>query len=390
MSFISYSQNFEDVMLWRALNKIESGFYIDIGAQDPVVDSVSLAFYENGWRGVHVEPTQQYSSLLRSARPDEIVEQIAIGTNVELLTFYEFTDTGLSTAELEIAKRHQAQGFEFIETKVEVASLDTLLKKHANSEIHWLKIDVEGHEKNVLESWQISDIRPWILVIESTKPLTQEQNHHEWQALVFDKGYKFAYFDGVNRFYIHQNHLELITYFNAPPNIFDDFALSGTASQPFYQIAESKFRRAEARAQQAESRAYQADAELVDLKNSLSWRMTAPFRFISLKLKATGSRLHSINFKAEIKKDIKLLLMHFQSYISNSPKLRSRCGKVLKYTRTYPFILKIYKRAMNFSNGANVVQSTYTSSPQDLSFDAQSIYHQLKTAIALEQQKENK
>jgi|SRR5262245_3315890 len=53
---ISYAQNFEDIILWRALKHVEKGFYIDIGAQDPVVDSVSLAFYEKGWRGVHVEP----------------------------------------------------------------------------------------------------------------------------------------------------------------------------------------------------------------------------------------------------------------------------------------------------------------------------------------------
>ena len=56
MSIISYAQNFEDVMLWRALGQIEHGFYIDIGAQDPIIDSVSLAFYEHGWRGIHVEP----------------------------------------------------------------------------------------------------------------------------------------------------------------------------------------------------------------------------------------------------------------------------------------------------------------------------------------------
>ena len=45
MSFVSYSQNFEDVMLWRALKYVENGFYIDIGSQDPVIDYVSLAFY---------------------------------------------------------------------------------------------------------------------------------------------------------------------------------------------------------------------------------------------------------------------------------------------------------------------------------------------------------
>jgi len=52
--YIYYAQNFEDVMLWRALKHIKNGFYIDIGAWDPVIDSVSNLFYENGWRGINV------------------------------------------------------------------------------------------------------------------------------------------------------------------------------------------------------------------------------------------------------------------------------------------------------------------------------------------------
>ena len=41
MSFISHAQNFEDVMLWRALKHIEHGFYVDVGANDPDVHSVT-------------------------------------------------------------------------------------------------------------------------------------------------------------------------------------------------------------------------------------------------------------------------------------------------------------------------------------------------------------
>ena len=76
--FISYAQNFEDVMLWRALHHVENGHYIDIGAQDPVADSVSLAFYERGWRGVHVEPVPTHVAALRAARPDETVIEAAV------------------------------------------------------------------------------------------------------------------------------------------------------------------------------------------------------------------------------------------------------------------------------------------------------------------------
>ena len=63
--FVSYAQNFEDVMLWRAFSHIESGFYIDVGAQHPTIDSVSLAFYERGWTGIDIEPVPEYASLLR-------------------------------------------------------------------------------------------------------------------------------------------------------------------------------------------------------------------------------------------------------------------------------------------------------------------------------------
>lgn len=269
MNFVSYAQNFEDVMLWRALRHIENGFYIDIGAQDPVVDSVSLAFYENGWRGVHVEPTQLYSTKLREARPDEVVEQVAIGSAEGLLTFYEFNNTGLSTADPEVARRHQSKGNRAATTEVTVVSLDVVLDRYDHRPVHWLKLDVEGLERSVLESWRISTCRPWILVIDSTKPLTQEQSHKNWEFLVFDKGYSYAYFDGLNKFYVHHNHRELLEFFCAPPNIFDGFVLS--TSQPFCQLAVAK-------AQDAEAKAQYAERNLQAIMASRSWRLTWPLR----------------------------------------------------------------------------------------------------------------
>src|SRR5262245_18396604 len=105
--FVSYAQNFEDVMLRRALRHVTEGFYIGIGAQDPTVDSVSLCFYEMGWRGLHVEPTAVFADKLRAARPDEEVIQAAVGARGETCTFYEiFPDTGLSTGSSTLAQQH--------------------------------------------------------------------------------------------------------------------------------------------------------------------------------------------------------------------------------------------------------------------------------------------
>lgn len=274
MAIISYAQNFEDVILWRALKHIEHGFYVDIGAQDPLIDSVSLAFYERGWRGVHVEPTQQYSNKLRVARPDERVLQVAIGNQTGALTFYEFEDTGLSTADPDVAHRHQQTSFRCHETVVSVISLDALFERIGVQNIHWMKLDVEGLEKSVLESWKSDSVLPWVLVIESTQPLTQEECHKEWEQLILAKGYKFVYFDGLNRFYVSANHIDLVGAFRSPPNIFDGFVLSGTASQPFCKLVERK-------AQEAEIKTQEAQARLTSVFASTSWRITKPLRFLS-------------------------------------------------------------------------------------------------------------
>src|ERR1700682_300214 len=146
----SYAQNFEDVMLWRALAHIEHGFYIDIGAQDPIIDSVRLAFFERGWRGIHVEPTPRYAEALRQQRPGDPVIQAAVGEGPAVLRFFEIPDTGISTADAAIAAQHRASGFEVREITVPCVPLSAIFEACSGQEIHWLKIDVEGFERQVL------------------------------------------------------------------------------------------------------------------------------------------------------------------------------------------------------------------------------------------------
>ncbi|RAZ92868.1 FkbM family methyltransferase [Mesorhizobium hawassense] len=229
MPITCYAQNFEDVILWRALRHVEHGFYIDIGAQDPVVDSVSLAFYERGWRGVHVEPSAIYAEKLRAARPDEDVIQSAIALETGEIGFFEIADTGMSTGNEEIARQHQNNGFKVSPISVSSQPLSAILSLHADRDIHWMKIDVEGMEHQVIKSWLPSAARPWIVVVESTKPNSQEQNHETWEQELLDLGYEFVYFDGLNRFYLNLSHPELKSQFDVGPNYFDWFAASTTS-----------------------------------------------------------------------------------------------------------------------------------------------------------------
>ena len=226
MALVSFAQNFEDLMLWRALGHIDKGLYIDVGAQHPSLDSVSRCFYDNGWRGVHVEPTPTYAEMLRNARPDETVLQAAAGATVGLTKIYEISGTGLSTGRPDIATHHAANGHEAPELQVPCTTLAEIFGALGERPIHWLKIDVEGMEREVLEGWGDHPARPWVLVIESTFPGTRRPTETEWLELVISRGYREVWFDGLNRFFVAQGHDDLAAAFDLPPNIFDGFAIS--------------------------------------------------------------------------------------------------------------------------------------------------------------------
>ncbi|WP_332876217.1 FkbM family methyltransferase [Massilia sp. S19_KUP03_FR1] len=231
MSFVSYAQNFEDVMLWRALKHIPNGTYVDVGAQHPVVDSVSKAFYEHGWRGIHIEPVAEYASLLRADRPGETVLQVALAQTEGVLELNVFADTGLSTAVDRYSALHQQQHSAAHSTvTVPVLTLRSALRNLEGKDVHWLKIDVEGFEEQVLRGWDSQLLRPWIMVIEATVPASAETDFAGWDPILLTANYTFAWFDGLNRFYVANEHAELLAAFTSPPNVFDAVRLSGLAS----------------------------------------------------------------------------------------------------------------------------------------------------------------
>jgi FkbM family methyltransferase len=213
--FLSRAQNLEDIVLWRALRHVTDGRYIDIGACDPRWLSVSRGFYEQGWRGVHFEPLPASAAKLRADRPDEPVHQIALADHDGMLTFFVSSVEGNSTGVPELAAADAPQ------VSVPVRTLASFGAGWAGTEVHWMKIDVEGMEAAVLRGWDARLLRPWVLVVEATRPNSTEPNHAEWEPIVLAAGYRFALFDGLNRFYVAEEHLELLPTVSIPGNIFD-------------------------------------------------------------------------------------------------------------------------------------------------------------------------
>lgn len=226
MTFISYAQNFEDVMLWRALKHIPNGFYIDVGANNPDQDSVTKAFYQRGWRGINIEPVGYLFDLLNIKRPLDINVRCAISNEPGELKLWECNAVGLTTADPEAIEKHIKDGFSGYYFSVPIRSLNDVCMQYSPQEIHFLKIDVEGLEKQVLESIDLSKHRPWIIVIEATKPNSMIETHGDWDHLITRFDYQHVYSDGLNRFYIANEKPELKQFFEFPPNVFDQFVVA--------------------------------------------------------------------------------------------------------------------------------------------------------------------
>jgi FkbM family methyltransferase len=268
--FISYAQNYEDVILWRTLKHVQNGFYVDCGAYEPVRHSVTKAFYDRGWRGINIEPIPLLLRQFVEQRPLDINLAVAVSDHSHGASFYEVPDTGLSTLFPDIAAHHVEAGFIARKTKVPTSRLSDILRQFAPSEIHFLKVDVEGAEELVLRGADFENFRPWIVIVEAIRPTTRVSSN-AWEASLLASKYDFVYFDGLNRFYLAQEHAELTASFALPPNVFDDFVLD--------EIAQTR-------------------RIVEDMTQSTSWRLTAPLRRAKMAVKRL--REHQFQFADRI------------------------------------------------------------------------------------------
>ncbi len=204
MRYDSFAPEYEDIIIHAILGEISSGFYIDVGANDPLSGSVTKFFYDRGWQGINVEPLRSGCMLFEEQRPRDINLCVGVSNAKEAsrgsMPFYPLG--GCSTFDEGVANEPN-----FTKGKAHMKSVMTLRRIYETygkgRTVSFCKIDVEGYERKVLEGiedWEA--FRPWIFCMEATKPQTLIPCHEEWEPILLEHGYVFAYHFGVNRYYV--------------------------------------------------------------------------------------------------------------------------------------------------------------------------------------------
>lgn len=203
----TYAQDMEDVILDKLLSNVEEGFYIDIGANSPDVYSVTKLFYEKGWTGINIEPLPDMYKELCLCRPRDINLNIGIGEYPGTMTLY-LDGMGSTLSAMVVSDNHLENNKTI---KIEVHTLGEVLHKYVDKAIHFIKIDVEGFERQVLNGMDWN-YRPWIFCIESTKPGTEIPSHKEWEYIMFENDYELVKVHGINRYYMDSQRKDIICF----------------------------------------------------------------------------------------------------------------------------------------------------------------------------------
>ena len=161
----------------------KDGFFVDIGAHDGILFSNTYFFEKNlNWTGICIEANPIVYNHLQENRKNSINLNIAIDNKDSECTFlvnHGYTEmlSGIKeyydNRHLERIKREQEQyGGYSEEIKIETLKLQSVFNKHNISHVHYLSIDIEGGEKECIESIDFNNIFIDIINFENNYPDT--------------------------------------------------------------------------------------------------------------------------------------------------------------------------------------------------------------------------
>jgi FkbM family methyltransferase len=171
-----------------------TGYYVEVGANEPQEGSQTWRFEQLGWDGVLIEPQQDLAERLRQRRRAKVYAVACSSPE----------NSGKSMM-LHIAGIHSSlvHGFFVADMKhagtcmVPLRTLDEILvDAKAPAPLDFVSIDVEQHEIEVLDGFDLERWRPRLILIED---LAFNLRIHRYLTR---RGYKWVRRTGINGWYV--------------------------------------------------------------------------------------------------------------------------------------------------------------------------------------------
>ena len=140
------------------------GYYVEVGANDPRERSQTWHLEQQGWTGVLIEPQPDLAATLRAERKGKVFA-VACSSPAKAGQELSLHVAGPLSS---LDRRSMAPGAtpEKI-IRVPVRTLDSILEEAGSpAAFDFLSIDVEGHEIEVLQGFDLARWRPRLIMIE--------------------------------------------------------------------------------------------------------------------------------------------------------------------------------------------------------------------------------
>jgi FkbM family methyltransferase len=190
------------------------GYFVEVGAYDGEFASNTSCLADHGWQGLYIEPIhdQYLKCTKRHDKNDVTVANVAIGLDEGEKKIYS-GDT-LSTLDKNQVNRYSkidwAKHIKFSETVCQQMRLDNLMKKiGVPKEFDVLVVDVEGKESEVFQTFDLTEWKPKLLIVELEDEHPSFKNYkkliNEIKSLrksILDNGYVEIFKDYINTVFI--------------------------------------------------------------------------------------------------------------------------------------------------------------------------------------------
>jgi FkbM family methyltransferase len=184
----------EEALKQEFFRDTPAGFFVDVGANAPQHDSQTFAMEQRGWTGVVVEPQPDLAEQHRQLRRAKVYA-VACSSPANAGKTMRLHLAGIQSSlnpDFYVADMQRHGSID-----VPVMTLDAILADaQAPTPLDFVSIDVESHELEVLDGFDLARWRPRLILIED---LAKDWRLHRYLQA---RGYKWIRRTGLNGWYV--------------------------------------------------------------------------------------------------------------------------------------------------------------------------------------------
>ena len=173
---VSFSIEAEDIIVERIFYHMlgnpltYQGFYVDLGACDPVRASNTHRLYRRGWRGLNVDANPDALLRFQAVRPRDTSLIAAVSESGGTGKYFRWNDPLLNGfLPDDIVRHHTASGYKILDaTEIPLRAINDILAENIPVDItvDYLNIDIEMMEQRILGEWNYTRWRPQVISVE--------------------------------------------------------------------------------------------------------------------------------------------------------------------------------------------------------------------------------